>query len=414
MDPRQNLNEDDWHVSARATAGTSQWDAVMDVSTGTPVTGKANKSHGSDAPHPFDPGMATDTGKYDQEKKVANNGPAWGDDTNHLSTAYIRNAPMQSLWELGVIHRGAAWQTLNLKAAGAPKDPSSPAAATSISPADMKQNLAWSNAEGTSYASGDGGILEQVKLTENAYCYGKIDINMLCSDTSINKGYQSKYDDEMGQVLFNNIRYGQEISKFETETTTGSALSFSSGSPLSQVVTAMTSSDKRPFASRTQFLDWTTGGNSLANAFGAATLTSASDAQLEEIVGKTINLLKAEPSASNVIQFIVVAQTIRDLSGTVARVRPDDNTVITKNCAYGQFDVARYIDKDDSKLTITSDASGKLSNDGSDPSTPDSTQSPDDFIYFDEITGEVKMLVTLEKVSEVTGQIIVTSIEYID
>ena len=226
---------------------------------------------------------------------------------------------------------------------------------------------------------------------------GKIDINMLCSDTSINKGYQSKYDDEMGQVLFNNIRYGQEISKFETDTATGSTLSFSSGSPLSQVVTAMTLSDKRPFASRTQFLDWTTG---------------ASDAQLEEIVGKTINLLKAEPSASNVIQFIVVAQTIRDLSGTVARVRPDDAKVVTRNCAYGQFDVARYIDKDGSK--ITSDASGNISNDGSDPSTPDSTQSPDDFIYFDEITGEVKMLVTLEKVSEVTGQIVVTSIEYID
>lgn len=414
MDPRQNLNEDDWHVSARATAGTSQWSAVMDVSTGTPVTGKANVSHGPDAPdHPFDPSAATDTGKYDQEKNVDSNGPAWTD-TKHLSTAYIRNAPMQSLWELGVIHRGAAWQTLNLKAAGAPKDPSSPAAATSISPADMKQNLAWSNAEGTSYSSGDGGILEQVKLTENAYCYGKIDINMLCSDTSINKGYQSKYDDEMGPVLFNNIRYGQEISKFETDTATGSTLSFSSGSPLfSQVVTAMTSSNKRPFASRTQFLDWTTGGNSLANAFGAATLTSASDAQLEEIVGKTINLLKAEPSASNVIQFIVVAQTIRDLSGTVARVRPDDAKVVTRNCAYGQFDVARYIDKDGSK--ITSDASGNISNDGSDnPSTPDSTQSPDDFIYFDEITGEVKMLVTLEKVSEITGQLIVTSIEYID
>lgn len=413
MDPRQNLNEDDWHVSARATAGTSQWDAVMDVSTGTPVTGKANVSHGSDAPdHPFDPGAATDTGKYDQEKNVDSNGPAWTD-TKHLSTAYIRNAPMQSLWELGVIHRGAAWQTLNLKAAGAPKDPASPTAATAISPADMKQNLTWSNTEGTSYANGDGGILEQVKLTENAYCYGKININMLCSNTSINKGYRSKYDDEMGQVLFNNIRYGQEISKFETDTTTGSALSFSSGSPLSQVVTAMTSSDKRPFASRTQFLDWSSGGNSLANAFGTATLTSSSDAQQEEIVGKTINLLKAEPSASNVIQFIVVAQTIRDLSGTVARVRPDDAKVVTRNCAYGQFDVARYIDKDGSK--ITSDASGNISNDGSDnPSTPDSTQSPDDFIYFDEITGEVKMLVTLEKVSEVTGQLIVTSIEYID
>ena len=411
IDPRQNLNEDDWYLCGTAVQGDSDtlWEKVMCVeSSSGAVTGKANKTLNSTDPkptHPFDPSAATDTSKYDQEKNVSSNGPAWTDN-KHLSTAYIRNAPMQSLWELGVIHRGAAWQTLNLKAAGAPKDPSSPAAATSISPADMKQNLAWSNAEGTSYASGDGGILEQVKLTENAYCYGKIDINMLCSDPSINKGYQSKYDDEMGQALFYNILYGQKISDFETSTT-GTRLPSTSG-----VVSYLKSSDKRPFASRTQFLDWTSGGNSLANAFGAATLTSASDAQLEEIVGKTINLLKAEPSASNVIQFIVVAQTIRDLSGTVARVRPDDNTVITKNCAYGQFDVARYIDKDGSK--ITSDASGNISNDGSDPSTPDSTQSPDDFIYFDEITGEVKMLVTLEKVSEVTGQLIVTSIEYID
>lgn len=399
MDPRQNLNEDDWHVSARATAGTSQWDAVMDVSTGTPVTGKANVSDDPALDPPFDPGKATDTSKYDQEKKVANNGPAWGDDSNHLSTAYIRNAPMQSLWELGVIHRGAAWQTLNLKAAGAP------GGTGSISPSDMKQGLSWDNPSGTSYVNGDGGILEQVKLTEKAYSYGLVNINMLCSDTNINKGYQSEYDDQMGQAIFYNIRYGQEISKFETETTTGSALSFSSGSPLSQVVTAMTSSDKRPFASRTQFLDWTTGGNSLANAFGAATLTSASDAQLEEIVGKTINLLKAEQSASNVIQFIVVAQTIRDVAGTgITKINPENNTAVSRDCQYGVFDAHRY--KNGS--TVTTDPS----NTGEDTNTSD--QSPDDYLYFDEITSEVKMLVTLEKVSEVTGQIVVTSIEYID
>lgn len=409
MDPRQNLNEDDWHVSARATAGTSQWYAVMDVSTGTPVTGKANVSHGSDAPaHPFDPGMATDTSRYDQEKKVANNGPAWGDDTNHLSTAYIRNAPMQSLWELGVIHRGAAWQTLNLKAAGAP------GGSGSISPSDMKQGLSWNNTSGTSYANGDGGILEQVKLTEEAYCYGQVNINMLCSDTSLNKGYQSEYDDQMGQALFYNIRYGQEISTFETDTTGTTPIEMSStiSNELKSSCYVDGTGTKKQFSSRTQFLDWNSGGNNLANAFGVVPMTEASDAQREEIVGKTINLLKAEQSASNVIQFIVVAQTIRDLSGTVARVRPDDAAVVTRNCAYGQFDVARYIDKDGSK--ITSDASGNISNDGSDPSTPDSTQSPDDFIYFDEITGEVKMLVTLEKVSEITGQLVVTSIEYID
>lgn len=407
IDPRQNLNEDDWFVSALTTLGSTDWNEVMYVNKD--FTGVANDTADGEADpaHPFDPGEATDTSKYDLEKKASNNGPAWGDETNHLSTAYIRNAPMQSLWELGVIHRGAAWQTLNLKAAGAP------GGTGSISPSDMKQlGNVWDTTPGTTYAAGDGGILEQVKLTEETYCFGKVNINMLAKrpDETIPGESPRFYDSQMAEALFYKIRYGQEISNFEANTTSGKEISLEK----SNLVSALTSDMNRPFASRTQFLDWEHSTGSLSNAFGLVDMTNASDAQQEEIVGKTINLLKAEPSASNVIQFIVVAQTIRDLNGMVTRVRPDDNTVITKNCAYGQFDVARYIDKDDSKLTITSDAFGKLSNDGSDPSTPDSTQSPDDFIYFDEITGEVKMLVTLEKVSEVTGQLIVTSIEYID
>lgn len=420
IDPRQNLNEDDWYLCGTAVRGDSDtlWKDVMCVkSPSGAVTGEANKRLTDTDPkptHPFDPGKASDddASKYDPEKNVYYNGPAWGDNTNHLSTAYIRNAPMQSLWELGVIHRGAAWQTLNLKAAGAP------GGTGSISPSDMKQGLSWDNPSGTSYANGDGGILEQVKLTEKAYSYGLININMFCSDPNINENYQSDYDDQMGQALFYNILYGQQISTFETETqgTISIGMDTTITDALKSACYIDETSQKKPFASRTQFLDWkykSDENKRLFTAFGALpSITSSSDAQREEIVGKTINLLKAEQSASNVIQFIVVAQTIRDLSGTVARVRPDDAAVVTRNCAYGQFDVARYIDKDGSK--ITSDASGNISNDGSDPSTPDSTQSPDDFIYFDEITGEVKMLVTLEKVSEVTGQIVVTSIEYID
>lgn len=409
MDPRQNLNEDDWYISARATAGTSKWDAVMDVTLGPPITGKANES--PDNTPPFDPGAVTDTSKYDIEKKAANNGPAWGDDTNHLSTAYIRNAPMQSLWELGVIHRGAAWQTLNLKAAGAP------GGSGSISPSDMKQGLSWNNTSGTSYANGDGGILEQVKLTEEAYCYGQVNINMLCSDTSLNKGYQSEYDDQMGQAIFYNIRYGQEISTFETDTTGTTPIEMDSriSNALKTSCYVDETGTKKQFASRTQFLDWTSGGSSLANAFGVVSMADASDAQREEIVGKTINLLKADQSASNVIQFVVVAQTIRDLAGAVTRVRPDDNTAETKtNCEYGQFDVGRY-KTGNSSITINYDCDISTSSDGEGSSTtPSADQSPDDYLYFDEITSEVKMLVTLEKVSEVTGQIVVTSIEYID
>lgn len=390
IDPRQNLNEGDWFVASRVAQGDALWNAVMDV-TLPPITGKANESPSNNPP--FDPGAVTDTSKYDIEKKAANNGPAWGDDTNHLSTAYIRNAPMQSLWELGVIHRGAAWQTLNLKAAGAP------GGTGSISPSDMKQGLSWDNPSGTSYANGDGGILEQVKLTEKAYSYGLVNINMLCSDTNINEGYQSEYDDQMGQALFYYIKCGQEINDFETNGT-GTALE-STG----EVVSYLRASTNRPFASRTQFLDWSSGGNSLANAFGVVSMTNASDAQQEEIVGKTINLLKAEQSASNVIQFIVVAQTIRDVAGTgITKINPENNTAVSRDCQYGVFDAHRY--KNGS--TVTTDPS----NTGEDTNTSD--QSPDDYLYFDEITSEVKMLVTLERVSEVTGQIVVTSIEYID
>lgn len=394
IDPRQNLNENDWFVAPRVARGDSQWDAVMDVTLGTPITGNANALHGTDAPpHPFDPGAATDTSRYDIERQAANNGPAWGDDTNHLSTAYIRNAPMQSLWELGVIHRGAAWQTLNLKAAGAP------GGTGTISPSDMRQGLSWDNPSGTSYAEGDGGILEQVKLTEKAYSYGLVNINMLCSDTNINEGYQSEYDDQMGQALFYYIKYGQEINDFETNGT-GTALESTGG-----VVSYLRASTNRPFASRTQFLDWSSGGNSLANAFGVVSMTNASDAQQEEIVGKTINLLKTEQSASNVIQFIVVAQTIRDVAGTgITKINPENNTAVSRDCQYGVFDAHRYRNGS----TVTPDPP----NTGEDTNTSD--QSPDDFIYFDEITGEVKMLVTLEKVSEITGQLVVTGIEYID
>jgi hypothetical protein len=37
-----------------------------------------------------------------------------GSDTG-LSTGFIRNGPMQSLWELGAIHRGEPWRTVDLK-----------------------------------------------------------------------------------------------------------------------------------------------------------------------------------------------------------------------------------------------------------------------------------------------------------
>lgn len=66
------------------------------------------------------------------------------------STAYIRNGPMQSLWELGAIHRGEPNMTINLR----------------------KFSAAVST-----YALGDALILDQVKIGPQRYLRGRMNPN---------------------------------------------------------------------------------------------------------------------------------------------------------------------------------------------------------------------------------------------
>lgn len=353
----------------------------------------------------------------DREKKTESDGitetvvgdneevadPAWSDDDSdhHLSTAYIRNAPMKSLWELGAIHRAKAWQTINLKTAMRPGAETEP-----IRNEDMRQpgegDSTWEES-GTSFAAGDGGLLEQVKITDNAYCYGKLNVNMLSNDSTVNPDYTT-WDDDMGIALFYNIYRGQEIGDLfvgdaESFPTTGTPILWTEGvaDPMRQAVVSFRSRYgfryNNAFESRAQFLAWETDDDkSLANGFGIISLTeydNLPDAQREEIVGKTINLLKGANTVSNMIRFIVVAQTIRDMDGTVARIRYDGN-VETRDCEYGTFDV----DDDGSAF-------------------PADFPENDRLLYFDEITGEVKLLVTMEN-NPSSGQIIVRQIEYIE
>ncbi len=69
-----------------------------------------------------------------------------------LSTAYIRNGPMQSLWELGAIHRGDPWQTINLRGYGT----------------------------SGAYSAGDARILDQVKIGPQRVVRGKVNMNTPC------------------------------------------------------------------------------------------------------------------------------------------------------------------------------------------------------------------------------------------
>ncbi len=100
-DPRQNLNAGDWNkeIEGKMHSGDSTESGI----------GKRNAHSDPSAPTiksgDLDPG-------YDIEAAPT---PAYNAAaTNHLSTAHIRNAPMLSPWELGFIHRGKKWQTLNL------------------------------------------------------------------------------------------------------------------------------------------------------------------------------------------------------------------------------------------------------------------------------------------------------------
>lgn len=413
-DPRQNLNannksdsnETDWSLFSNIKLvdfDNAKPSKVMSIEMPAPSDMSADQKvkerlgaglRNTDAnPNSKDAagGTAFDS-RYDVEFATD---PAWrgSADDEHLSTAFIRNAPMESLWELGAIHRGSAWQTLNLTSA---KKPGS--TTESVGAEDMRQSMGWADS-GTSYEGGDGGILEQVKMSDDAYCMGKVDVNMLCESTSVNPEYSS-WDDDVGKAIFFNLKLGHTFQNYldkslDTTDPLPEGLIAIGDTDAEKAVPYLKQSADRPFENRAQFLDWTVSGRKFANGYGvvieSATYENWPDAKREELVGKTINLLKADVSPSTAIQMVVVAQTVRDLMGPVVRFDYEGKSVTKDDCKYGVFDV-----KDTA-------------------STPEGLKDEPEkkFVYFDEITGEVKAIVDLYR-NPITQQIIIRQIEYVE
>lgn len=410
-DPRQNLNannksdsnETDWSLFTNIKLvdfDNAKPSKVMSIEMPAPSDMSADQKvkerlgagqRNTDAnPNSKDAaGGTTFDSRYDAELATD---PAWrgSADDEHLSTAFIRNAPMESLWELGAIHRGSAWQTLNLTSA---KKPGS--STESVGAEDMRQSMGWAD-PGTSYEGGDGGILEQVKMSDDAYCMGKVDVNMLCESTSVNPEYSS-WDDDVGKAIFYNLKLGHTFQNYLDKSLPDTGLTVISDDSAAKAVPYLKQSTDRPFENRAQFLDWTDGvsGGKLANGYGevidSTTYEAWPDAKREELVGKTINLLKADVSPSTAIQMVVVAQTVRDLMGPVVRFDYEGKSVTKDDCKYGVFDV-----KDTA-------------------STPEGLKDEPEkkFVYFDEITGEVKAIVDLYR-NPITQQIIIRQIEYVE
>ena len=340
-------------------------------------------------PYNFDKELVTD---------VAWKGP---EKNQHLSTAFIRNAPMWSPWELGAIHRGAAWETINLKSA---KPISS--SDNHVTADDMRLDVGWNDEKGTSYAGGDGALLEQIKMINDSKTHGKIDVSLLWKGA---KGHVSltgelqkdKADDRnILKALFNELKIGGGYPT-KANLSAGNNITI----PTSSIDNFFDYNDnniREKQNMRTDVLNWDINGSYWYQAFNN-TLTLENDADQEEIVGRTINLLTCSPSLPNTIQLLVIAQTIKD----IGKVNDDENAddepgeiEVTKfskkhpysatiKCKLGRFDYA-YIDE----------------NGGN-------TKDDKNITYFDEITGEIKMLVTIDR-DPLTGRMAVRTIEYVE
>ena len=414
-DPRQNLNPK-FSATDAAVAEKSDWNLCptivridtdgaktipsMTIGSGSVTGGLKNRYADPHAPQYLKADGTTVDCTADQCDVESATDPAWKGDSagQHVSTAYIRNEPMVSPWELGLIHRGREWQTLNLKSAG------NFGGTGNIALSDIKPTYSWTDS-GTTYQKGDGAILEFVKLTPLCRTMGKIPLKSLrenviksASPTPEWNGVDETYNKDIVKMLFDGVRVGQtmkqfyEETKFGTPTQQGGTAVSSDDALLTEFVTAVDSISDLKMRSQLLNTEYGYYKDGTDDLFTFDLVTKTNDALREELIGKTINLLAAEQNTPpNIFKVIVVAQTIHDVGGidsdvTISKLH--NGTATDLECRLGRFD-------------FISDATDWENN-----------------TYYDEITGEVKALVTIERVpaddDKNYGRMIIRKIEYID
>jgi hypothetical protein len=154
----------------------------------------------------------------------------------------------------------------------------------------------------------------------------------------------------------------------------------------------------------------------LANGFGLFSVSdweSKNDAQQEELVGKTINLLTAGATAPSTIQAVVIVQAIKLLNAPV-------NAIISKEVR--KKNNVRLTNDDIIPAAPASDVDGsadpavKISNDNEKTFKMAyfaDSDSKTNYIYFDEIVGEIRALVTIKKINDSKGlRLILDKVQY--
>lgn len=361
-DPRQNLNAGDWKLDELKLGVSADFQKSIVAEVKTVMTIKEAET--TDLI-----GVANGSGDFSPAGKTAEQGDKesatepGATSSSFISTAFIRNAPMMSPWEIGFIHRGVKWQTINIKKAGSPNG------SGVVKPEDFLRigENKWDTQPGTSYAAGDGAVLEQIKMSDRSLGYGKVNVNMLRSNYF---GFNAERDKNIVFALFNGLKK-QSVESFFTESTrvdnklpdsnTGESVNFNEFNAFVQDDSGVDSG----YYNRVHFL------HAKSSMFiELAGGSDKPDAQQEEIIGKVINLISAEEVSPSQIQVVIVAQSIDDKTGEQLHlIKPLDEE--SKTCEFGTYEE-----------------------------------------NYDEITGEVKMFVVIDRAP--SGKLTVRRIDYIE
>ena len=272
-DARNNLHQGDWTIYDSGTLGSKN--------TGADPTGASWDS----------------TTGWTKDKETATD-PAGGT----ISTAYIRHAPMESLWELGAIHRAAPWQTINLKKPGSCSD-------------TLTTNLV--TAGGGAYGKGDFRILDQVTMqggTEYApdAAFGKINLY------------------KPSKFTFDALFRGMPWSASGKYDLSGTTTALTTSGTLAEKL-ALTSSI--PLYRRSDIYQTPTSGavsgfwNLIEKSPVDGSTALTTDAQQEQLVGRFIGLTTADAAPGDAT-VIVLAQSIQDLGDGAVVYREGWNEVL--------------------------------------------------------------------------------------
>lgn len=383
-DPRQNLNESDWFADVE----TAEPDSSLAILEGSPfnlsdaATGKRT-TLGKDN---FKTQEALGSGSSEMDTESASSiGVVLSSSGStpvvpKLSTAYIKEAAYKSIWELGAVHRGIAWQTINLKKANAKANGTTNGDSSVSTPTTLSGD----------YQYGDAEIADFVYLAEaGTNLYGtNFDINSFPTVTGTGSNIKVAIgiadDAKTWTAMFKNVDMGSSAQyKYDGNGTSPDQ------SAVEAILTQMVKDNN------SAYVDYYCRRRSdIASAMSYyatnATTGAKTDAELEAYFGRTANLLEANRGFPNTVRLVVVADIINDVGGSGNDLRL---------VAYDSKGTARY--KNDCRI-------GNFDQDSVIVDTKPET------VYFDEVVARRKMLVTVQYDPNATDKLVVTDIQDID